>query len=105
VPTYVFRCSQCRLRFEELLSVNEVPPGCPKCGAALVRRVASAAGLLRPDRQSAHGGPVETMRDVGAWAQSHLDRFGMGRDPEISEIIERGRTGDLVRQTREQLGV
>jgi putative FmdB family regulatory protein len=105
VPVYVFRCNRCQHRFDELLGVEEVPSPCPICGAASLQRVATSAALLRPAGRSCGQWPAESMREVGSWAESRLDRLGMGSDPEVSEIIEQGRSGTLVERAREQMGV
>lgn len=41
MPIYEFECAACRMRFEELVTVQADSPACPECGAARTRRLLS----------------------------------------------------------------
>ena len=52
MPIYEYYCKQCNGRFSHLArSFNAPPPPCPRCGNTNVRRLVSAASMLRTHAQ------------------------------------------------------
>ena len=45
MPTYEYRCTQCRRIFERHQAVGEAAPECPQCGGAS-RKVFASVGLI-----------------------------------------------------------
>lgn len=41
MPLYEYRCTYCRIRFEELVSLSGPDPACPRCGCPDTTRVLS----------------------------------------------------------------
>lgn len=47
MPTYEYRCPDCRTDFEKFQSMSDEPVAeCPKCSATAQRRMSAGAGLL-----------------------------------------------------------
>ena len=47
MPTYQYRCSECRHEFEEFQSMNDKPlKTCPVCGEKLERVISGGAGVI-----------------------------------------------------------
>ena len=100
MPIYEFRCELCGDRFEVLTAVGGRPEQCLTCRGARLRLVPSRLGSA--PRSNRRPGTVERMADVGSWAEARLADMGLGSDPEVGEIIERGRTGALLEEVAER---
>ena len=47
MPTYEYRCSECRHEFEKFQRMSDDPVAeCPECGSQAERRLSGGAGLL-----------------------------------------------------------
>jgi len=47
MPTYVYRCDQCRHEFEALQSIREAPRTiCPKCNGPVRRLIGTGVGFI-----------------------------------------------------------
>ncbi|MFQ6103198.1 MAG: FmdB family zinc ribbon protein [Candidatus Glassbacteria bacterium] len=47
MPTYVYRCEACGVRFEKFHGINESPCfQCPTCSGRLVREISGGSGFL-----------------------------------------------------------
>lgn len=102
MPIYEFRCEHCGDRFEVFTAVGTRPERCLTCRGVRLRLVPSRLGSApRPNRRS---GTVERMADVGSWAEARLADMGLASDPEVGDIIERGRTGALLQEVAERGG-
>lgn len=47
MPTYQYRCEDCKLEFEEFQSIMDEPLSvCPECGGSIHRVISGGAGLI-----------------------------------------------------------
>ena len=47
MPLYEFFCSKCNMKFEELLSINDDNPQCPKCKKITKRLISRVWGIVK----------------------------------------------------------
>lgn len=74
MPIYEYYCTACNGRFRHLAREIDAPaPSCPRCGAAQVERLISAANFVRGDSHHQHELKYEAARvdreDPGVMAQ------------------------------------
>ena len=67
MPLYVFECSACRHRFEDLVRPDE-QPDCPECGARRTERPLPRVAVLSGSRSAPDPamGPCGSCPDAGA---------------------------------------
>ena len=47
MPTYWYRCQNCKYEFEEFQKISDPPvKTCPKCGGVVMRVITGGAGLI-----------------------------------------------------------
>ena len=106
MPLYEFRCRSCQLQFTKLARLSEAgsPLGCPACGAPVTKLVSSCALHRSEAARLADFDPRDARRpdfyrdayNVGLAAQRRLRDSAVDLGPRVEEIIERGRTGQIL---------
>lgn len=110
MPIYEFRCNECRKRSSLFVrSIGQsFEPACESCGSKNVNRLISSFAVHRTDADRMAG--IDTSsepgsdyysdgRNVGLWAKKRLEEMGAtDMVPQIDEIVEKGRSGELLKE-------
>jgi len=123
MPTYQYRCLDCRKRFEIFLTYAEYgsrPVNCPHCGSANVQRRIGRVRVARSvdsrmddfDDPSALDGLEDDPRALGRMmrkmSQEMGDEMGEGAGPEFDEVINRleaGQSPEEIESSMPELGL
>lgn len=110
MPIYEFGCNSCRKRSSLFVrSVNQsFEPACQLCGSKDVKRLVSSFAIHRTDADRMASIDTSTEpgadyysdgRNVGLWAKKRLEEMGAtDMVPQIDEIVEKGRSGELLKE-------
>ena len=118
MPSYDFRCKQCRRRFTVTYATyseadKATPPHCPKCDSTdlsrLITRVGVAMGeetrLERTaDRFERMGFDEEDPRAMGRFMREMSAEAGEDMGPEFNDMVDRLEAGESPEAIEETLG-
>jgi putative FmdB family regulatory protein len=118
VPTYEFRCLDCRRRFELFFSYNEYgqkPIRCPHCESENVQRKIGRIRMARSDESrlesmadpSALAGLEDDPKSLGRMMRQMSSQMGEDMGPEFHEVVDRlesGQSPDEIEKTLPDLG-
>lgn len=113
MPIYEFRCNSCHQ--ESSLLVRSISQGefltCPACGSQditrFVPRVAMhrSSGSYHEDGEPSHRDSSEYYRDprnIGRWVEKKMRDMGEEVPSQISEMIEKARSGEMPERLKEK---
>ncbi|MCS7003134.1 MAG: zinc ribbon domain-containing protein [Dehalococcoidia bacterium] len=109
MPTYEFRCLACQRRFGVFTRQIGPPTAatCVRCGSAVTRRVFSSFAVHRTeadrlaalDDRAPDADFYRDSRNIGLTTKKRLQELGAtDLMPQIDSIIERGRSGELLKE-------
>jgi putative FmdB family regulatory protein len=111
MPIYEYRCNRCHQDFSLLF----IPPQktgevtCQYCKSKKVTRVLSSFSLHQTEESrlaqidtSKHRGEdyYKDSRNVGLWAKKRVREMGIDLGPQMDEIVEKGRTGEILKDSQ-----
>ena len=110
MPLYEYRCSDCRRQFMRLVRLDQADsvPDCPTCAApgtklvsapALHRSESARLAEFHPD-DARRPGFYRDPRNIGLATKRRLLDSNLDLGPQVDEIIERGRTGQILDDAR-----
>lgn len=114
MPTYEFRCLDCRRRFEIFLSFNEYgkrPVRCPHCGSQNAQRKIGRVRVARSQEsrlesyanEDSLSGLEEDPRALGRMMREMRGEIGEEMGPEFDEVVNRLEAGQSPEQIEQDL--
>jgi putative FmdB family regulatory protein len=114
MPTYEYRCLDCKRRFDIFMTYSEYgtkPVLCTRCGSANVQRLISRVrfarseeGLLENlDNPDALAGLEENPRELGRMMRKLSKEAGEDLGPEFEEVIGRLEAGQSPEEIEREL--
>jgi len=114
MPTYEYRCLDCKQRFDIFMTYSEYgtkPVFCTRCGSANVQRLISRVrfarseeGLLENlDNPDALAGLEENPRELGRMMRKLSKEAGEDLGPEFDEVIGRLEAGQSPEEIEREL--
>lgn len=118
MPTYPYRCLNCKKRFEIFMTYSEygtIPVSCPHCGAANVTRRINRVRIARStdsmldnlDDPSSLDGLEDDPKAMGQMMRRMGAELGEDLGPEFHEVVNRleaGQSPDEIEATLPDLG-
>ncbi len=106
MPVYEFRCNSCSQKISILVkSINQpLSPVCSVCGGTKLTRLFSGFAYHRSisDIHEQSGSPdnagpdfYKDPRNIGRWTENKFESMGMDVPPQIREMIQASREGEL----------
>jgi len=114
MPSYDFRCLDCKARFEVFLTYQEYsqkPVHCTRCGSANVQRRINRVRVVRSDhsRLASMADPAaldaldEDPRSLGRMMREMRSEVGEEMGPEFDEVVHRLESGQSPEQIEKEL--
>jgi putative FmdB family regulatory protein len=117
MPTYDYRCLDCRKRFDVFMAYSEYgtkPVACPHCGSQNVSRRLSRVRLLRSEESrlesledfadpSALEGLEDDPRALGKMMRKMGSELGEEMPPEFDEVVDRLEKGQNPEEIEKEL--
>lgn len=110
MPLYECRCQRCRRTFTNYVALSDAGSAlnCPMCGGAATKLVKGCAFHRSEAARIAHFEPRDARRadffrdpyNIGLAAKRRLRDRGIDLGPRVEEIVERGRTGQILDDVR-----
>lgn len=115
MPTYEYRCSECRKRvsiFQSYEDYGREPVQCPNCGSESLKRLIARVRVLRSEESR-----LESLADPSAWdgmdeedpqAMARMmrkmgDELGEDLPPEFDEVVDRLEAGESPEDIEESM--
>jgi putative FmdB family regulatory protein len=119
MPSYEYRCLNCRRRFDVFMSYQEYgtrPVNCPHCQSDHVRRKIGRIRVARSDESrlenladpSSLAGLEDDPRSLGRMMRQMSSEMGEEMGPEFDEVVnrlERGQSPDEIEKDLPDLGM
>lgn len=110
MPLYEYRCQRCRRKFTNYVALSDADSAlsCPTCGGAATKLVTGCAFHRSEAARIADFEPRDARRtdffrdpfNVGLAAKQRLRDRGIDLSPRVEEIVERGRSGQILDDVR-----
>jgi putative FmdB family regulatory protein len=114
MPTYEYRCQECRQRFEIFLTYADYdnkPITCPKCGSGNIKRLIGKVRIAKTeDRRieemvdpSQLSGIEDDPKALGQLMRRMGTEMGEEMDPELDEVVSRLESGQEPDQIEKEM--
>jgi putative FmdB family regulatory protein len=110
MPIYEYRCDRCHQDFS-CLFIHPPKKGemkCKYCKSKRVKRLLSSFALHQTEEsrlaqidtsKPRRDDYYKDSRNVGLWAKKRMREMGVDLGPKMDEIVEKGRTGEILKDS------